>query len=104
MFKRIPCLLALFGVMFLALPLALAEKQESEHQEPAETAEHFHSTVNLHRFIRPAGIATLSFLFATLALGLNVHRNRKALLGLHKTLAITTACLALLHLSLVLFS
>ena len=102
MFKRITRLLALFGVMFLALPLALAEEQE--YEEPAKTVEHIHSTVKLHRFIHPAGIATLSFLFATLALGFNVHRNRKALLGLHKTLAITTACLALVHLSLVLFS
>ena len=52
----------------------------------------------------PLGISALSCLLATLALGLNVHRNRKVLLPLHKTLAITTACLALLHLSLVLFS
>ncbi len=104
MFKRMALLLALFGVMFLALPLVLADQQQSEHQEPAQTTEHIHSTVSLHTFIRPAGIATLSFLFATLALGLNVHRNRRALLGLHKTLAIITACLALVHLSLVLLS
>ncbi len=104
MFERISCLLALLGVMFLALPLALADQQESEHQEPAQTAEHIHSTVNLHRFIKPLGIAALSCLLTTLALGLNVHRNRKALLPLHKTLAIITACLALVHLSLVLFS
>ena len=104
MFERIARLVALLGVMFLALPLALAEKQESEHEEPAQTAEHIHSSVNLYRFVKPAGIATLSFLFATLALGLNVHRSRKVLLPLHKTLAITTACLALVHLSLVLLS
>ena len=56
---------------------------------------------DLHRFVEPAGITTLSFLLATLALGLNIRRNRKVLLPLHKALAITTACLALVHLSLV---
>ncbi len=104
MFTRIAVLAVLFGVVFLALPLAQAEEQESEHEERGVTAEHIHSDVDLHRFIEPAGIATLSFLLATLALGFNVHRNRKALLWLHRTLAIITACLALAHLSLVLFS
>ena len=38
----------------------------------------------LHRFIEPAGIVTLCFLLGTLALGLNIHRNRKVLLPWHK--------------------
>ena len=104
MFRRIGVLAVLFGVMFVSLALAQAEEQASEHEEHIVTAEHSHSDVNWHRFIKPAGIATLSFLLATLALGFNIHRNRKALLGLHKTLAIITTCLALAHLSLILFS
>ena len=104
MFKQTPILLALCAFMFLTVQLALADQAQTEHQLPAQTTEHNHSTVNLHRFIKPAGITTLSFLLATLALGLNVHRNRKVLLPLHKTLAITTACLALVHLSLILLS
>ena len=59
---------------------------------------------DLHRFIEPAGIATLCFLLGTLALGLNVHRNRKVLLPLHKKLGIATACVALVHLLPVLLS
>ena len=58
----------------------------------------------LYRFIEPAGIATFSFLFATLAVGLNIQRNRKILLPLHKALGIITACLAATHLLLVLLS
>ena len=104
MFTRISLLAVLFGVMFVALPLAQAQEQESEHEEHSVTAEHSDSDINWHRFIEPAGIATLSFLFATLIIGFNIHRNRKALLGVHKTLAIITACLALAHLSLILFS
>ena len=58
----------------------------------------------LYRFIEPAGITTISFLFATLAVGLNVRRNRKILFPLHKALGIITACLAVVHLLLVLLS
>ena len=58
----------------------------------------------LYRFIEPAGITTISFLFATLAVGLNIRRNRKILLPLHKTLGIITVCLAVVHLLLVLLS
>ena len=104
MFRQIAVLAVLFGVMFVALPLAQAQEQESEHEEHSVTAEHSDSDINWLRFIEPAGIATLSFLFATLIIGFNIHRNRKALLGVHKTLAIITACLALAHLSLILFS
>lgn len=104
MFTRIAVLAVLFGVMFVSLALAQAQEQESGHEEHGVTGEHSSSDVNWHRFIEPAGIATLSFLFATLIIGFNIHRNRKALLGLHKTLAIITACLALTHLSLILFS
>ena len=56
----------------------------------------------LSRFVEPAGITALSFLLATLAVGLNIRRNRKVLLPLHKAFAITTACVALVHMSLVL--
>ena len=42
----------------------------------------------LYRFIEPVGITTLVFLLSTLALGLNVHRNRKVLLPWHKRLAL----------------
>ena len=104
MLKKIPLLLALSAVMFLAVPLSLADQADTEHQKPAPASQHIHSTVNLHKFIEPAGITTLSFLLATLALGFNIHRNRKLLLPLHKILAITTACLALLHLALILLS
>ncbi len=104
MLTRIAVLVVLFGVMFVSLALAQAEEQESEHEDHGVTAEHSSSDVNLHRFIEPAGITTLSFLLATLALGFNVHRKRKVLLPLHKTLAITTACLGLVHLSLILLS
>lgn len=58
----------------------------------------------LYRFIVPAGITTLSFLLATLFMGLNIRRNRKVLLPVHKALGITAVCLALLHLSLILLS
>ena len=58
----------------------------------------------LYRFIVPAGITTFSFLLTTLALGLNIRRNRKVLLPLHRWLGIATVCLAILHLSLVLLS
>ena len=104
MFRQIAVLVVLFVVMFVSLPLAQAEEQASEHEDHGVRAEHSDSDVNWHRFIEPAGIATLSFLLAPLVLGFNVHRNRKALLGVHRTLAIITACLALVHLSLILFS
>ena len=104
MFTRTAVLSVLFGVMFVSFALAQAEEQASEHEDHGVRAEHSDSDVDLHRFIEPAGITTLSFLLATLALGFNVHRKRKVLLPLHKTLAITTACLALLHLALILLS
>ena len=68
-----------------------------------ERHEH-NDSAGLHWLIKPAGITTLSFLLATLALGLNVHRNRKVLLPLHRRLGIATVCLALLHLLLILLS
>ena len=58
--------------------------------------------IELYRFIKPAGIVTLIFLLATLAVGLNIRRNRKVFLPLHKVLGITTVCLALAHLLLIL--
>ena len=60
--------------------------------------------IELYRFVKPAGITTLSFLLATLVVGLNIRRNRKVLLPLHKALGITTVCLAPVHLLLVLLS
>ena len=52
--------------------------------------------------IELSGIMSLIFLLATLVVGLNIRRNRKVLLPLHKVLGITTVCLALVHLLLIL--
>ena len=78
--------------------------QLTANSEPNQAGQEQGNNWGLFRFIVPAGITTLSFLLATLVLGLNIRRNRKVLLPLHKWLGIATVCLAVLHLSLVLLS
>jgi hypothetical protein len=46
------------------------------------------------------GILTITLLFITLVLGIAVIRFRKNVLKQHKILAITTACVAIIHMIL----
>jgi hypothetical protein len=87
-----------FGVyiLYLALPPIVYGNGDGHHH--GEHAVRF----SVQTLIVPLGLTTLACLASTLALGLRMSRNRKAIFPWHRGLAFTTLALALVHAILVL--